>query len=143
MFVGLAFYIVSAFLVYFDCKRYTVPNELVSVLFMFVVVFGLIDSSLTWYSLILPVLLVVIFWLVSMTGLGYVGGGDIKYLLVTAIYLEPLVFALFLVLSGVLQLLFLVFYKRIKKRRFAPMIPAMVLAVALSEIAYKIGVYPL
>ncbi len=143
MFIGLAFYIVSAFLVYFDCKRYTVPNELVSVLFMFVVVFGLIDSSLTWYSLILPVLLVVIFWLVSMTGLGYVGGGDIKYLLVTAIYLEPLVFALFLVLSGVLQLLFLVFYKRIKKRRFAPMIPAMVLAVALSEIAYKIGVYPL
>lgn len=78
-----------------------------------------------------------------MTNLGYVGGGDIKYLLVTAIYLEPLVFALFLVLSGVLQLLFLVFYKRIKKRRFAPMIPAMVLAVALSEIAYKIGVYPL
>jgi len=143
LFIGLAFYIVSAFLVYFDCKRYTVPNELVSVLFMFVVVFGLIDSSLTWYSLILPVLLVVIFWLVSMTGLGYVGGGDIKYLLVTAIYLEPLVFALFLVLSGVLQLLFLVFYKRIKKRRFAPMIPAMVLAVALSEIAYKIGVYPL
>ncbi len=143
MFVGIAFYIVSAFLVYFDCKRYAVPNELVVVLLLFVVVFGLLDSSLGLSSLVLPVFLVLVFWLVSMTRLGYVGGGDIKYLLVTAIYLEPLVFALFLVLSGVLQLLFLVFYKKIKKRRFAPMIPAMVLAVALSEIAYKIGVYPL
>jgi leader peptidase (prepilin peptidase) / N-methyltransferase len=143
LFVGIAFYIVSLFLVYFDCKRYIVPNELILVLFLFVVVFGIIDSSLGFFSLVLPVALLVLFWLISLTKLGYVGGGDIKYLLVVALYLEPLVFAIFLVMSGVLQLLFLVFYKKVKKRRFAPMIPAMVVAVALSEVAYRVGVFPL
>lgn len=91
----------------------------------------------------MPIALVFLFWFISKLNLGYIGGGDIKYLLIIAIYLEPLAFALFLVLSGLLQLLFLVFYKKIKKRRFAPMVPAMVLAVAFTEIAYMIGVYPL
>lgn len=134
MFVSLAFYIVSSFLIYFDCKRYIVPNELVGVLLLFVVLFGLINGTLNFHGFIVAFGLLMFFFLLYLLKFGYVGGGDIKYLLVVSIYLEPLGFAYFLVICGFVQILFLVFYKRIKKRRFAPMVPAMVLSVLIYEI---------
>lgn len=139
MFVSLAFYIISSFLVYFDCKRYIVPNELVSVLFLFVVLFGLINGTLNLYGFIVAFGLLIFFFLLYLLKLGYVGGGDVKYLLVVSIYLEPLGFAYFLLICGVLQILFLVFYKRIKKRRFAPMVPAMVLSVLIYEVWFYLN----
>ena len=70
------------------------------------------------------------------------GGGDIKYMMLVALFIPPILFPLFLLLAGVVQTLFLLYFQQIKKRRVAPMVPAMFLAVILSEIAFSLGVYP-
>lgn len=135
MIVALSFYIVSLFLVYFDCTRYTVPNELIALLAVMVVLFGLLEGSATWMYLILPLFLIVFFYVVSLLGLGFVGSGDIKYLILISMYINhPLKFAWYLIISGILQLLFLLFYQKVKKRRFVPMVPAMFVAVVLCDI---------
>lgn len=69
------------------------------------------------------------------------GGGDIKYMMVIAIYLEPILFPLFLLVTGIVQMLFLIFYQKYKKRRVAPMAPAMFIAVILSKIFFAVGLY--
>lgn len=70
------------------------------------------------------------------------GGGDIKYMMLVGLYISPILFPLFLLCTGIIQTLFLFYFQKIKKRRVAPMVPAMFMAVILSEIAFKLGVYP-
>lgn len=70
------------------------------------------------------------------------GGGDIKYMMLIALYLNPYLFPLFILLTGVVQTLFLLFFQKFKRRRVAPMVPAMFIATALSELANYLGVYP-
>ena len=64
------------------------------------------------------------------------GGGDIKYMMVAGFYLEPLLFPFFLLISGIVQMLFLIFFQKFKKRRTAPMVPAMLIAAAVSEAMF-------
>ena len=59
-----------------------------------------------------------------------------------AIYIEPLLFPLFLLCTGIFQMFFLFYFQRIKKRRVAPMAPAMFLAVISVEFINKLGIYP-
>jgi len=70
------------------------------------------------------------------------GGGDIKYMMLIALYLNPFLFSLFILLTGIIQTCFLIFFQKFKRRRVAPMVPAMFLAVILCELAFTIGVYP-
>lgn len=60
------------------------------------------------------------------------GGGDIKYIMVIALYLEPLTFPLFILFTGITQTLFLLYFQKYKKRRTAPMAPAIFFAVILT-----------
>jgi Flp pilus assembly protein protease CpaA len=100
-----------------------------------IVTFGLLDGSATIYYVILPLFLIMFFYIVYLFGLGFVGGGDIKYLILISMYINhPLKFAWYLIISGILQLLFLLFYQKVKKRRFVPMVPAMFVAVVLCDI---------
>lgn len=69
------------------------------------------------------------------------GGGDIKYMMIIAIYLEPLYFPLFLLLSGLVQMLFLLFFTKFKKRKVAPMAPAMFLAVIITVVLTRLEYY--
>lgn len=69
------------------------------------------------------------------------GGGDIKYIMVIAIYLEPLLFPLFILSTGMIQMFFLIYFQKVKKRRVAPMAPAIFLAVIISEILFQTGIY--
>jgi Flp pilus assembly protein protease CpaA len=70
------------------------------------------------------------------------GGGDIKYMMLVAVYLEPVLFPMFLLITGLVQTAFLVYKQYFKKRRIAPMIPAMFVAVVFTEILYFTGLYP-
>ena len=70
------------------------------------------------------------------------GGGDIKYMMLVAIYLEPILFPMFILITGVVQTLFLVYKQYYKKRRVAPMVPAMFLAVVITEILFIFSIYP-
>lgn len=69
------------------------------------------------------------------------GGGDIKYLMVIAIYINPFLFPLFLVITGMTQMLFLLYFQKVKKRKVAPMAPAMFLSVIISNILFITDIY--
>lgn len=69
------------------------------------------------------------------------GGGDIKYMMVVAIFLEPILFPLFILVTGIVQSLFLIYKQLYKKRRVAPMVPAMVLSVVITQLLHYFGLY--
>ncbi len=69
------------------------------------------------------------------------GGGDIKYMLVITLYLQPISIPIFLIVTGIVQGLFLIYYQKVKKRRVAPMAPAIFLSVILVKINESIDIY--
>lgn len=52
-------------------------------------------------------------------------------------------FFLFLIISGVLQTLALFYKQQIKKRRVAPMVPMMFIAVIITELLIAFDIYKL
>jgi Flp pilus assembly protein protease CpaA len=71
------------------------------------------------------------------------GGGDIKYMMVVAFFLPYLLFPLFLIITGILQSLALLYTQQIKKRHIVPMIPIMFFSVFLTQLIAYLGYYPL
>lgn len=143
MLFSLFFYVFSIFLAYFDCKRFLVPNDLTYPLFALLLLFGYIESQINVYSIIILFTVLIFFVIIILINRTMIlGGGDIKYMMLVALYLPPLLFPLFLLFTGIIQTLFLIFFQKFKRRRVAPMVPAMFIAVILCEIAFKLGVYP-
>lgn len=142
MIFSLSFYIFSFLLVYTDCTKYKIPNITILTLTSFLIIFGLIESKLHINSFIILLIILIFFaiLLIIMPKM-ILGGGDIKYILVITIYLEPILFPLFLISTGITQTLFLLYFQRIKKRRVAPMAPAIFLAVICTELIDKLGFY--
>ncbi len=69
------------------------------------------------------------------------GGGDIKYILVITLYLQPISIPIFLIVTGIVQTIFLLYYQKIKKRRVAPMAPAIFLSVIIVKINEFMDIY--
>ena len=142
MLFHISFSIFSLLLSYTDCTKYRIPNITLFTLFIFLVIFGLFENQLNLYSFIISftiLLFFVIILLVMPTVI--LGGGDIKYMMVIAIYLNPFLFPLFLLCTGLIQMLFLIYFQKIKKRRVAPMAPAMFLAVIAATLLNIFGVF--
>jgi leader peptidase (prepilin peptidase) / N-methyltransferase len=70
-----------------------------------------------------------------------IGGGDIKYMMIVGLYLGVSSFALFLIITGIIQTLALVYTQKIKKRKLVPMVPIMFLAVIVTEILVIFNFY--
>lgn len=142
MIFHLSFFIFSSLLSYTDCTRLRIPNLTLITLFIFLVIFGYLEDQLFLNSFIVS-LFVLIFFVIILILMpkAILGGGDIKYMMVIAIYLEPILFPLFLLVTGIVQLLFLIFFQKFKKRRTAPMAPAMFIAVILSKILFILEIY--
>jgi len=138
----ISFFIFSILLSYTDCTKYKIPNITILTLSLFLILFGYIEGELKLYSFVISFTILIFFVtiLIVMPKM-ILGGGDIKYMMVIAIYLEPLLFPLFLLLTGVVQTFFLIFFQKYKKRRVAPMAPAMFLAVILTLTLYKYNIY--
>ncbi|MEA1914807.1 MAG: prepilin peptidase [Campylobacterota bacterium] len=142
MLFSLSFYIFSLFLSYTDCTKFKIPNILIITLFIHLIIFGFLENQLNLYSFIISVTILVFFVIIMLIMPTMIlGGGDIKYMMVIAIYISPLLFPLFLLLSGVFQMLFLLFMQKFKRRRIAPMAPAMFLAVAAAQMIHFLGFY--
>lgn len=142
MIFHLSFFIFSILLSYTDCTRYKIPNITIITLFIFLVIFGLLENEINLYSFI--ILFAILFFFVIILLIMptvILGGGDIKYMMVIAIYLNPYLFPLFLLTTGLIQTLFLIYFQKIKKRRVAPMAPAMFLAVIVSKLIVMLGLY--
>lgn len=143
MIVTISFYIFSTILALLDCKRYFVPNNILVTLLLFILIFGYFEEHLNIISFIISLSVLLFFVIILLINRKIIlGGGDIKYMMVVALYINPLVFPLFILLTGIVQTLFLLFYQKLKGRRVAPMVPAMLIATALSELLYIWGVYP-
>lgn len=143
MFV-ISFYIFSLFLSYTDFKRFIVPNDLILTLTLMLLVFGLLESKIYISSIILVFTILALFigiLLINRTQI--LGGGDIKYMMLVGLFLGVEKFFLFLIISGVLQSLALLYKQQIKKRRVAPMVPMMFLAVIVVEILITLNIYSL
>jgi Flp pilus assembly protein protease CpaA len=138
------FYVISLILTYFDITKFRVPNLLVLPLMTLLIgdIF-IIQSSINWLQVGLFIMtFVIITLLILLKQQVMFGGGDIKYLLAVSLYIDIFLFPLFLVLSGIFQSLTLFYIQSIKQRRIAPMVPAMFLAVASSELLYFTKLYP-
>lgn len=142
MIFSLSFFIFSVLLSYLDCTKYRIPNITLFTLFIFLITFGFLESQLNLYSFIVSFAILLFFVIILLLMPNSIlGGGDIKYMMVIAIYLEPILFPLFLVCTGLVQFLFLTVYQRIKKRRVAPMAPAMFLATIITIALHNYGLY--
>jgi leader peptidase (prepilin peptidase) / N-methyltransferase len=106
-------------------------------------VFGLIESKLYISSIILSFAVLLFFICIILINRQLIlGGGDIKYMMIVALYLGVQSFALFLVITGLLQTFALIYVQYIKKRKVAPMVPIMFLSTIIVEILVFNGFYP-
>ncbi len=124
-------------------KRHIVPNITIGTLFIFLLLFGFFENRLNIYSFAIAIAVLIFFIILILLKPNMVlGGGDIKYMMVVAFFLEPLLFPLFLVVTGILQALFIIYFQKIKNKKESPMIPAMFLAVIICQVSFFTNIYP-
>lgn len=139
----ISFYIFSSILSYTDFKKFLVPNNILIAMALMLVTFGLFESKIYISSIILSFIVLLFFILLLLLKPNMIlGGGDIKYMIIVAFYLGVQSFALFLVVTGILQTLALLYVQNIKKRRVAPMVPMMFLSVIIVESLTTLNLYP-
>jgi len=130
-------------LAYLDFKKYIVPNSILLTLFCMLIIFGLLENRLNINSFFIAFALLVFFsGLMLINRKMILGGGDIKYIMVVAIFLEPILFPFFLIITGVVQSLFLIFIQFICKKEKTAMVPGMLLSVLLSQWLYTSSYFP-
>lgn len=113
-------------------------------LLCFLLVFGFIENSLNLYSFIVAFLVLLFFIILILINQNMqLGGGDIKYMVLIAIFLSPLQFAYFFIITGVVQTLLLLYVQIMTEKKQAPMVPAMFLAVVVTVILFKMDILPM
>ena len=141
---SISFYIFSSFLSYTDFKKFLVPNNILLTMTLMLLVFGIFESKIYISSIILSFLVLIFFIVIMLIKPTMIlGGGDIKYMMIIGLYLGLEAFLLFLIVSGTLQTLTLIYKQKIKKRKVAPMVPVMFLAVIIVEIIITLDFYTL
>lgn len=140
---AISFYIFSLFLSYTDFKKFLVPNDLIITMSIMLLVFGLMESKIYISSIVLSLIVLLFFIAIMLINRQIIlGGGDIKYIMIVAIYLGLQPFALFLIVTGVLQTFALIYMQKVKKRKIAPMVPMMFLSTIIVEILVTLNLYP-
>ncbi len=139
----ISFYIFSSFLSYSDCKKFLVPNTTLIAMAILMLIFGIYESKIDLGSIVL-VLAVLLFFVIILflKPTMILGGGDIKYMMVVVLYLGVQPFALFLVVTGLLQTFVLLYKQKIKRRRVAPMVPVMFVSTIIVDILVIQEIYP-
>jgi leader peptidase (prepilin peptidase) / N-methyltransferase len=139
----IIFYIFSIFLSYTDYKKFLVPNNLILSMATMLLVFGFIESKIYISSIILSLLVLLFFIVIMLINRQIIlGGGDIKYMMIVALYLGVQSFALFLVITGLLQTFALIYVQNVKKRKIAPMVPMMLISTIIVEVLVTMHLYP-
>jgi leader peptidase (prepilin peptidase)/N-methyltransferase len=140
---AISFYIFSSLLSYTDFKKFIVPNNILIAMSIMLIVFGIFESKIYISSIVLTLIVLLFFIaIILLKPQMILGGGDIKYMMVVAFYLGLQPFALFLVITGLLQSFALLYVQNIKKRKIAPMVPMMFLSVIIVEALVHFGIYP-
>jgi len=131
----LTFYLFSLLLSYTDCKKFTVPNGLLALMASLLLIFGLIEEKITISSLIIPLVVLALFIGILFTfPKTILGGGDIKYMMIVGFFLPPLLFPIFLIVTGILQSIALLLQQKLRKRRIVAMVPLMFGSVIITQL---------
>jgi len=139
----VVFYMFSILLAYIDYKKFIVPNKILIIFFILLIIFGLIENRLDINSFFIAFTLLVFFiGLILINPHMILGGGDIKYIMIVAIFLQPILFPFFLIITGVMQSLFLLYGQTIQGKKKVAMLPAMLISVVLSELYYSTTYFP-
>ena len=139
----ISFYIFSLFLSYSDYKTFRIPNIIIGTMTLFLITFGIFENRLSLLSFILPVIILLFFIALMVFNKKLsVGGGDIKYYMVIALYLDIFLFPIFLIVTGLLQTFVLIFRQYIQKRRVVAMAPVIFCSVIITELLNFLGVFP-
>jgi leader peptidase (prepilin peptidase) / N-methyltransferase len=140
----ISFYIFSLFLSFTDFKKFLVPNDLIITMSLMLLVFGFLESKIYISSIVLSLLILSFFIVIMLINRQLIiGGGDIKYMMIVGLYLGLSSFALFLIVTGILQTITLLYIQNVNKRKIAPMVPVMFLSVIITEILIKYNFYTL
>lgn len=140
---SISFYIFSLFLSYSDYKTFRIPNIILGTMSLFLIVFGILENKLTLLSFILPLIVLMFFIMLMIFNKNLsIGGGDIKYYIVIALYLNIFSFSIFLIITGLMQTIVLILRQKIQKRRFVAMAPIIFSSVIITEILNFWGVIP-
>lgn len=140
----ITFYIFSLLLSYTDCKRFIVPNIILLTMAVMLLFFGLIEEKIYLSSFLMPLVVLCMFVIILLLKpKSILGGGDIKYILVVSFYLPWMLFPLFLIVSGVLQTIALLYTKIKRKRRIVAMVPLIFISAVISELIHYYGLNPL
>ncbi|MDZ7818436.1 MAG: prepilin peptidase [Aliarcobacter sp.] len=116
MFV-ISFYIFSLFLSFTDFKKFLVPNDLIITLSLMLLIFGFLESKIYISSIVLSLVILIFFIIIMLINKKLIiGGGDIKYMMIVGLYLGVSSFALFLIITGLLQTLSLIYVQKINKK---------------------------
>lgn len=109
---------------------------------LMLLIFGFLESKIYISSIILSLIILLFFIaLILINRQLIIGGGDIKYMMIVGLYLGVSSFALFLIVTGILQTFALLYIQNMKKRKIAPMVPMMFLSVIIVELLVKFGFY--
>ena len=139
----ISFYVFSAFIAYIDYKMFRIPNIMTATLAIFLLIFGILEQTISKSSFVIPILVLLFFIGVMLINRQMIlGGGDIKYYMVIGLYLDIFLFPLFLIVAGLLQTGALLYRQKVQKRKVVAMGPVIFLAVILTEIINATGVYP-
>lgn len=109
---------------------------------LMLLVFGFFESKIYISSIILAFVILLFFIIVMLLNRQLIiGGGDIKYMMLVGLYLGVSSFALFLIITGILQTFALLYMQKIEKRKVAPMVPLMFISVFIVELLVKFDIY--
>jgi Flp pilus assembly protein protease CpaA len=140
---SISFYIFSLFLSYSDYKTFRIPNIIIGTMTLFLIIFGIFEDRLSLLSLVLPIIILLFFTVLMIFDKKLsIGGGDIKYYMVISIYLDIFSFSIFLIVTGLLQTLVLIFRQKVQKKRFVAMAPIIFCSVIITELLNFLGVFP-
>jgi len=143
MMFEIIFYVFSFVLAFLDFKKYIVPNNILLTLICMLVIFGIFENRLHVNSFIISFFILLFFsGLILINRKMILGGGDIKYMMVIAVFIEPILFPFFLIITGLVQSVFLIFAQVIQKKQYAAMVPAMLISVIISSWLYDSSYFP-
>jgi prepilin signal peptidase PulO-like enzyme (type II secretory pathway) len=109
---------------------------------LMLLVFGFFESKIYISSVVLSLIILLFFIAIMLINRQFIiGGGDIKYMMIVGLYLGVSSFALFLIVTGILQTFALLYKQKIEKRKTAPMVPVMFLSVIIVEVLVYYSFY--
>ena len=92
----IIFYLFSSILAYLDYKKFIVPNKILFIFLIMLLISGLLENKLNIISFYISFALLIFFsTLLILKPKLILGGGDIKYMMIVSIFLQPILFPFF------------------------------------------------